>query len=487
MIIIKTSGVRKVLLLFLIGVLGLQVSAQIGEKIFDDTVLHKIEFFNVDISAIRDPALKSVYQQVDIKIDGNILKMIGLATKGEKSYLAAPNDKKPFKIKTDKFIEGQKYDGIKRFNLHNNLYDKGFMREKLTCDASARMGIHAPKCAFAEVYTNGEYWGVYTLVEAQDEIYKRTFGDNNGFTIESFGSPANLNNLAYYGKNPEDYSGQYIVDHGDENLAWQQWITLLDKIQNLPPRYGYVDSISKYIDYQTYFKFNAVLDYNLNAEPKNRNGIYYYDIDKKKWFTICWDQNVAFADFIQPDQNNFPNMQMTAFLDKYATYSQFSEAYDQTLCQLSNSIFTENEVDSKIEAYRKIIDDAVEKDIRKGFTFKEYELSIVALREFIAIRNNETSEFLKKKGCICTTTVKQPELENTGIRVFPNPAKDFLYVRVPETAVYRYSISNMQGNMLQKGLLTNTNIPISSLPAGVFLLEIYHAGQRVAAEKLIKI
>lgn len=171
MIIVKTSGVRRILLLFLIGIWGLHVSAQNGEKIFDDTFLHKVELFNVDISAIKDPALKSVYQQVEIKIDGNTQNRIGLATKGEKSYLAAPNDKKPFKIKTDKFVAGQKYDGIKRFNLHNNLYDKGLMREKLTCDASARMGIPAPKCAFTEVYINGEYWGVYTLVEAQDEIY----------------------------------------------------------------------------------------------------------------------------------------------------------------------------------------------------------------------------------------------------------------------------------------------------------------------------
>lgn len=486
MIIIKTSGVKRILLLFLIGIWGLHVSAQNGEKIFDDTFLHKVELFNVDISAIKDPALKSVYQQVEIKIDGNTLNRIGLATKGEKSYLAAPNDKKPFKIKTDKFVTGQKYDGIKRFNLHNNLYDKGFMREKLTCDASARMGIPAPKCAFTEVYINGEYWGVYTLVEAQDEIYKRTFGNDNGYTIESFGSPANLYNMAYYGKNPEDYSGQYIVDHGDEEVAWNYWIKLLDKINNLPPRYGYVDSISKYIDYQTYFKFNAVLDYNLNAEPKNRNGIYYFDLTTKKWVTICWDQNVAFADFIQPDQNNFPNTQMTAFLDKYATYSQFSEAYDQTLCQLSNTIFTDEEVSSKIEAYRKIIDDAVEKDTRKGFTFKEYELSITDLLKFIAIRNNETSEFLKKKGYTCTTSSQQPKTMSSKIRVFPNPAKNYLSINISETTPCNYSISNLQGVLLQKGTIENSSINISTLPKRLFIIEFFQSGKRIAVMKVMK-
>jgi hypothetical protein len=462
-------------------------TAQNGNQLFDDSFLHKIEFHKVDVSKIKDPLQKLIYQSVEIKIDGNLLENVGLATKGEKSYVAAPNDKKPFKVKTDKFVSGQKYDGVKRFNLNNNLYDKSIMREKFTFEASRAMGIPSPRCAFAEVYINGEYWGIYTLVEAQDEIYKRTFGNNNGVTIESFGSSANLSNLAFYGDKPEDYKGQYIVDHGDEEVAWKLWIRLLEKIQNLPARYGYVDSISNYIDYHSYFKFNAVLDYNLNAEPKNKNGIYYFDVTAKKWFTICWDQNVSFPEFADADQLNFPITQMTAFLDKVFTYKEFTDAYCHALCQLSGTIFTEDEVSKRIAAYRKLIDKAVENDGRKGFTYKEYELSLVALREFTATRNTAATDFLLKKGYTCTSTSTQPELEIADIRVFPNPADNFLNVSTSESSGSEYTIRNLQGIVLQKGAVWNSTINISSLPKGIFIIELHQSGNRVAVRKFSKV
>jgi spore coat protein CotH len=121
---------------FLFSLAFFRVNAQNGNILFDDQVLHRVEFFGVDVSKISDPAFKGIYQPVTIKIDGILIDQVGLSTKGEKSYAAAQNDKKPFKVKTDKFISGQKYDGIKRFNLHNNTYDQGIISEKLTCEAA---------------------------------------------------------------------------------------------------------------------------------------------------------------------------------------------------------------------------------------------------------------------------------------------------------------------------------------------------------------
>lgn len=460
--------------------------AQNGNNLFNDSILHRIEFSGTDISQISNPYYKGIYQSVEMKIDGNVVNQVGLTTKGEKSYLAAPNDKKPFKIKIDKYISGQKYDGIKRFNLHNNTYDKGIMREKLTCDASLALGIPSPRIAFAEVYINDNYWGIYTLVEAQDEIYKRTFSDNNGYAMESFGSASNIDNMAYFGSIPEDYAGQYIVDHGEEATAWSYWINMLYKVNTFPARVAYVDSVSKYIDYQSYFKFNAVLDYNLNAEPKNRNGIYYYDITKKKWITICWDQNVSFPDFGDPNQSLFPNTKMTGFLDKYSTYNQFSEVYDGTLCQLANLIFTDEAVNSKVMRYRRIIDKAVERDTRKGFTYQQYEQSLLDLRNFIDTRNNVTRKFLNDKNYSCETTGLNPDIQESGIRIYPIPATDYLNITTPDNQRFDYAITSIQGSLILKGEINNSQINVSSFPPGVFVLEIFFGNKRLIVQKIIK-
>jgi spore coat protein CotH len=460
--------------------------AQTGNSIFNDSILHIIEFANVDVSQISIPYYKGIYQSVDMKIDGNLVSQVGLTTKGQKSYAAAQYDKRPFKIKTDKYIPGQKYNGIKRFNLHNNTYDNSVIREKLTCDAALQLGIPAPKVAFAEVYINGNYWGVYTIVEAQDEIYKRTFGDNDGYAMESFGSEAHLDNMVYYGSKPEDYKDQYIVDHGNDSVAWSLWINALYKIHTLPPRVAYVDSVSNYIDYQSFFSFNAVLDYNLNAESKNRNGIYYFNQTDKKWYTICWDQNVSFPDFGDPSQNEFPNTQMTGLLDKYSTYPQFSQAYNKTLCQLTNVIFTDLEVNAKITAYRNLIDAAVEKDTRKSFTQKQYEQSFNDLRYFIQQRNKVVFEFLKDIEYSCTTSGLDLELKKQEIQIFPVPANSFLNVVDPMNRNLDFSIINTVGTKILAGQVQNSQINISFLPSGIYVLVITHENKPLKVRKIIR-
>lgn len=461
------------------------VQGQNGDRLLEDSLLHTIEFSGVDVSQISNLAYKGIYQMVEVKIDGTVVHQVGLTTKGEKSWLAAPNDKKPFKVKVDQFVSGQRVDGIKRFNLHNNTYDKGIMREKLTCDASRALGIPAPRVAFAEVFINGSYWGLYTLVEAQDEIYKRTFGNNNGCTMESFGGEANLLTLMYYGDRPEDYRGHYLVDHGNDSIAWSLWIDLLYKIHSFPARSHYVDSVSKYMDIQSYFRFNAMLDYNLNAESKDRNGIFYYDVKQKKWMTVCWDQNVAFADFTDAGSSVFPNTQCTAFLDKYSLYPEFRDIYDKALCELARTHFTDSVVDARVMKYRSIIDGAVERDERKGFTYKEYELSLRDLRDFIATRNAVTLQFLEGKDCGCETTgVKEGMADQEG-GVYPVPARDHLYVRTAGGRAVEYSVRNLQGVVVLKGKVEDTRMDISALAPGVYLVELFGDQQRMGVRKMV--
>lgn len=304
--------------------------------------------------------------------------------------------------------------------------------------------------------------------------------------MESFGGENNLQTLMYYGDHPHDYKGHYIVDHGNDSTAWSLWIDLLHKIHSFPPRFHYVDSISKYIDYQSYFQFNAVLDYNLNAESKDRNGIFYYEPNVKKWITICWDQNVAFADFTDPNQHLFPNTKCTAFLDKYFTYTAFQEVYDNTLCQLVHTVFVDSVLNSKVMTYRKIIDQAVERDLRKGFTFQQYEQSLLDLRNFIATRNQFTLQFLKDKNYSCTTTGLNSQLQDHTIEIYPIPANNILHVRTPGKQDLDYSIHNLQGAVVLNDKLSNARICISTLPPGVYVLKIFQDKKQITVRKFIK-
>jgi hypothetical protein len=59
------------------------------------------------------------------------------------------------------------------------------------------------------------------------------------------------------------------------------------------------------------------------------------------------------------------------------------------------------------------------------------------------------------------------------IVVFPNPATDFIYVKGYFTEQFRYSIFNLQGEILRQGM-TNTSeaISIATIEKGIYILRV---------------
>ena len=56
---------------------------------------------------------------------------VGVRFKGNSSYSGARTLKKPFRIKLNEFVKGQKIEGIGAFNLSNGINDPSLVREPL--------------------------------------------------------------------------------------------------------------------------------------------------------------------------------------------------------------------------------------------------------------------------------------------------------------------------------------------------------------------
>ena len=213
------------LVAFITATIFNNLSAQIGNVLFSDVAVHEIRFDNVDTTTFFLNANKGIYSQCKITIDGTIIDSIGATTKGNISWTHA-NNKKPLKIDLNKFISGKKYDGIKKFYLHNSFEDPSLMREKLTYDICNQMGLHSLRAAFSKVYINSIYWGLYTLLEAKDELYKRDFSNKNAEVYESF----DLGSPCIFSQNATDWA----VDNGTPAPTWPRFQKLTDKLANTP-------------------------------------------------------------------------------------------------------------------------------------------------------------------------------------------------------------------------------------------------------------
>lgn len=162
-----------------------------SEEIYDPAKLPRfdIELPRASIDALNqvtgpDDARQDEYVSATLRYGALTIPNIGLRIKGEGSFRRL-DQKAPFKLKFDEFIDDQTFLGLKRLTLHNMVEDPSFVAERLAYDFFRHAGLPAPRCNSALVYVNGAFYGVYANVEAEDKTFlSRWFASNDGNLYE---------------------------------------------------------------------------------------------------------------------------------------------------------------------------------------------------------------------------------------------------------------------------------------------------------------
>jgi spore coat protein CotH len=160
-----------------------------GDNIFNSSIIHEVR---ITVSAenywdsltyykeLRDTTDITIYMRAKLEFDSIVLDTIGVRLKGVGSY-SHPGMKKPWKLDFNKYVKGQKLDGLKKLNLQNATQDPTMIREKLMLDFCQNNDIPAPRCTFAEVYVNNEYIGLYKIIEQVDKrMLEANYGNGKG-------------------------------------------------------------------------------------------------------------------------------------------------------------------------------------------------------------------------------------------------------------------------------------------------------------------
>jgi len=129
-----------------------------GDQIFDESYIHEIRITSTlnlqELSEIFFSQLGSgeyTYALAEVSIDDNVLDSIGIRIKGGVSSF---DPKKPFKLDFNYFVAGQRYDGIKKLNIHQGSLDQSFVREAVTYGLLRNAGVKTARTSFANVYLN---------------------------------------------------------------------------------------------------------------------------------------------------------------------------------------------------------------------------------------------------------------------------------------------------------------------------------------------
>ncbi len=273
--------------------------------------------------------------------------------------------------------------------------DKSLIRNILSYKLSSELGHYAPRTKLCELILNGEYKGVYVLIEK----IKR---DKNRVDISKLKSDE---------ISGDDLTGGYIIKidklTGNSGSFWQSELGGIyfqfeypkhDTIAPEQKEYikSYIDSFEQALSseyfmdldtgYRKYIDINSFVDYFIvNELAKNIDGYFlstyfYKDKDSKGGklnFGPVWDFNLAFgnANYREGYMTNGFQVNVNSspwWWDRLLQDSVFKTAISNRWCSIRESKFSDNALIILIDSLSLLLDEAQERNFTKWNILNHY-------------------------------------------------------------------------------------------------------------------
>lgn len=270
---------------------------------FDSSQLQEL-FVTIDPGdwkTLRDNYLENTYYRCDMEWRGIKLTGCGIRSRGSGSRSPI---KPGLTLDFSRFNSSQRLLGQKSVVLRNLSQDASTMRERLSERLFGRMGLPYSREAHARLYINGEYFGLYLMVEPIDKRFLKTrFGNDAGYLFEM--QPWTTYRFEYLGDDPGLYVPGYFEPktHEDEPEA-EELVALIRDI-NLTPDAEFAAVMSRRIDLNAFITHVALEQFLDNWDSILGDGgmtnFYFYrcPVDNR-WTVLVWDQDAAFSSVERP-------------------------------------------------------------------------------------------------------------------------------------------------------------------------------------------
>lgn len=146
--------------------------AQTADDLFTDPALHDIHLslHSADWAKLKAQYLDNTYYPADLEWRGIRVRNVGIRSRG----LGTRNGVKPgLRVDMNRYASGQRFLGLRSILLDNAYRDVSGVRDLVSMRLFARMGLPAPRISQARLFVNGEFAGVYAIVEELGEDFVR--------------------------------------------------------------------------------------------------------------------------------------------------------------------------------------------------------------------------------------------------------------------------------------------------------------------------
>ena len=424
-----------------------------GTNLFDNSFVHRIDVtftpsnFWDSLNYYYNDALTNggdvQYMQTIVSIDGNEFDSVGFKQKGFYSNWGASmtSQKLPFKINLAKYVDGQKYDGLKKINLSNGFEDPSMLRDALAYKFMRDAGIPSPRTAYAKVYLNGTYWGLYILVEELDKNFLQNWYANKDGNLYKC---INNTSLSWQGTDLLNYTDEFDLQTNKTANDWSQFTRFVDIISNSGTHF--IDSLPMVLDVQNYLNVLAadVIMFNWDSYyDHGRNFFLYDDPDENRINWLPWDYNLAFSSSETNLIVDYSGVEPKPLVQKIQANPTLRTMYFNSVCILLDNYFTLANLEPFIDQTAALIRPDLLIDNNKFFSISDFDTNLDSdvaggfgsykgLTSFITERQNNVSSQLNSYNHTCSGLSVDENIQ-VDFEIYPNPFETSFTVHSEKT------------------------------------------------------
>ncbi len=294
----------KILILLVIFAICQNAHGQRQDDVFfDGSVLHDIylDLEESDWQALRDNYLENTYYPSTFRWDDITVTNIAIRSRGSGSR--SP-EKPNLRLNFNKNVSGQKFLGLKDVALKANNQDASLMRETSSFALMRRLGIPAPREAHARLFINGEFFGLYTIVEMiNKDFLSRVFDEDEGYLYE-YERPGNYD-FSYLGDGPSVYMSYFSAETHEDDPDITGLMEMIRRV-NFATDEEFEEVVSPYLDLDHFMRVIAVQNYladddGILSSVFGMNNFYLYQrAGRTETIFLPWDMDLSLYNIDKP-------------------------------------------------------------------------------------------------------------------------------------------------------------------------------------------
>lgn len=379
--------IRTLLLTFLLS--PALAGAQTPDEFFDAGMLHDIRLYvhSADLRELRERYLEDLYVPADFEWRGIRVRNVGVRVRG----LATRSAIKPgLRVDFNRYVTGQAFLGMSSVVLDNSLKDASFIRERTSMALIRRMGQPAPRESFGRVYINGEYEGLYAIVEAVDSLFlQRELGDGLGYLFEH--KFAGGFHGEFLGEEYEPYKVRFDAQTHKLESDYTLYAPVRELFRevnhdvdaNWRERVSWLVDLNQVVTHVAIETFLAEADGFL-GEFGMANFYLQRPLATNVHRLITWDRDTTFQDVETPI---FTRVSANALMSRALQFDDLRRLYLDVLEACARTATQDRWLETEIYQADQLIRAAAYDDPSKRFTNEEYDLAIAHLMSFASRRS----------------------------------------------------------------------------------------------------